>query len=98
MANEVTMKHIRRAVKWAKTARKKPMPIDGTVRTYNQDRWDAGNHCCIWGAACILAGKGYSEYGPPDDWASTAKRRRIFRLLFSTESTLKQFEAALNKK
>ncbi len=56
--NEVTLDHIRKACEWAIKARgnRRPTPIDGQKRYYDQSVWDCGTACCVWGAANIIAG------------------------------------------
>ena len=62
---KVTLDHIRRAAEWAIKTGNKPRRIGNKKRAYNQSTWDCGTACCIWGAACILAGKPLGRSGNP---------------------------------
>ncbi len=94
---KVTIDHIRQAVEWAKTARVIPQPIDGKVRRYNQIEWDCGTSCCIWGAACIIAGEEHPNGGPSDEWEDQSElHRTLSSHLFYPYAALEDFEKILS--
>jgi hypothetical protein len=93
-ASKITLDHIRQAAEWAKTAQE-PQPLDGMVRKYHQGDWDCGTSCCMWGAACILAGEGPAASGPPGEWAKSPIEIAAVGIMRSGMSTPDQMLALL---
>jgi len=92
----ITLEHVRQAAEWASKAGRKPTPIDGLTRTYNQSQWDCGTDCCMWGAASILAGCGPAAAGPSIEWSGQDLAHTLVASIMRTgNSTPKQMLALL---
>ena len=94
---EITLEHIRDAALWAQQATEEVKPIDGLERKYNQNSWDCGTSCCIWGAASILAGCGPAKAGPQPEWLTDQTHTVVAGLLRSGTSTPEQILSFLRE-
>jgi hypothetical protein len=98
---DVTLDHIRQAVEWAADDSigrhcRDPALSD---RCYDQLEWGCETSCCIWGAACLLAGKLHMSSGPSAEWkGQSSLHSRLDELMRDTHADPKHFMKQLGMK